>query len=30
MGFSDYILRKRVPKSQISAKAIFVIIDIKT
>jgi len=28
--FSDYILRKRVPKSQISAKAIFVIIDIKT
>lgn len=28
--FSDYILRKRVPKSQISAKAIFVIIEIQT
>jgi hypothetical protein len=28
--FSDYILRKRVPKSQISSKATFVIIDIKT
>jgi len=28
--FLDYILRKRVPKSQISAKAIFVIIEIQT
>ena len=28
--FSDYILRKRVPKSQISAKAIFVITEIQT